>query len=225
VNYLQPPSSLGARVRAHLGLKLGLAFALNLWALVPYFWLQRNNCFPVTTMPQSLLDVWLGFGPQAIWIYLSLFLLMPIAPMQMDSTHQLRRYALGVVAMSFAANFIFLFWPTAVARGGDGGANMAYRALVSVDMPLNAFPSLHAAMAVYSALCCEQISRSQSWRFVIWSWVLAIVWAMLSTKQHVALDAVGGGVLGLSTYWWAFRNLPVSEKEVRFKTKPLKRDG
>lgn len=222
---VQTPFSFGARLRAHLGLKLGLAAALNLGALVPYFWLQRNTFFPITTMPQTPLDLWLGFNPQAVWVYLSLFLLMPIAPMQMDRIYQLRRYALGVVAMSAVANVIFLFWPTAVEREIGGGTDMIYRALVAVDMPLNAFPSLHAAIAVYSALCCEQVWRCRSWRVVIWPWVLAIVWAMLSIKQHVALDAVGGILLGTASYRLAFRHLPFSEKEITLQTKTIEGEG
>lgn len=222
MNPITASSALGDRLRAHLGLKLGLTLALNLCAFAPYFWLQRNIFFPVTTLPQTPLDVWLGFRPQAVWIYLSLFLLMPIAPLQMHNTHQLRRYALGVVAMSFVADMIFLFWPTTVARTGDGGSHSVYRALVTMDLPLNAFPSLHAAMAVYSALCCEQISRLRSWRFVIWPWVLAIVWAMLSIKQHVAFDAAGGAVLGLATYGLVFRSLALDKKEIAFESKTIK---
>lgn len=222
---VQASPSFAVRLRAHLGVKLALAVALNLCALAPYFWLQRNNLFPVTTMPLSALDVWLGFSPQAVWIYLSLFLLMPIAPMQMDSLHRLRRYALGVVAMSAVANAIFLFWPTAVERDSAAGAALIYRALVAVDTPLNAFPSLHAAMAVYSALCCEQISASRYWRVVVWPWVLAVVWAMLSIKQHVALDAVGGVLLGSAAYGCAFGTLPLGKKAFGIEAKTIKGEG
>lgn len=222
---VQASPSFAVRLRAHLGVKIALAAALNIWALVPYFWLQRNVFFPVTMMPQSALDVRLGFEPRAVWAYLSLFLLMPLAPMQMGSTQQLRRYALGIVAMGAVANLIFFFWPTAVARGDAGGEALIYRALVAVDMPLNAFPSLHAAVAVYSALCCEQLPASRAWRAVVWPWVLVIVWAMLSIKQHVVLDAAGGALLGWASYGWAFRNLPYGKKAFGTEAKTIKGEG
>jgi hypothetical protein len=204
-------------LRAHLGLKLAFAVSLNLWAFVPYFWLQRHALFPVTVMRESALDIWLGFSPHAVWIYLSLFLLMPVAPMQMQNTAQLWRYALGVLGMSVIADLAFLFWPTAVVRFSNQTANILYDALVAVDIPLNAFPSLHAAMAVFSALCCEQIfsqiRHPAIWRGVIWTWASAIIWAMLATKQHVALDAVGGIVLGVTSYGCAFWSQEVKGRE------------
>ncbi|HWP57522.1 MAG TPA: phosphatase PAP2 family protein [Candidatus Acidoferrales bacterium] len=210
MNRVAPLSpTLFDRLRAHLGFKLALAVGLNLGAFAPYFWLQRNPYFPVTFLPQSQVDVWIGFRPDAVWVYLSLFLLMPVGPMLMEESSQLRRYACGVAAMSVAADLVFLFWPTAVTRPRGDGANLIYRTLVAWDMPLNAFPSLHAAMAVFSARCCEQLFQRADcpgiWRAAVWTWVAAIIWAMLATKQHVALDAVGGILLGAFAYEGAFR--------------------
>jgi len=222
-------SSLKTRLRAHLGLKLALALGLNLFAFAPYFWLQHNLFFPVTVITESAFDSWLGFAPNAVWIYLSLFLLMPIAPMQMQNRQQLDRYALGVVAMSLSADLIFLFWPTAIVRPPAGAANVLYSVLITWDRPLNAFPSLHAAMAVFSACCCEQIfsrvGRSGLGRLLIWTWALAIIGAMLLTKQHVALDALGGILLGLTSYYWAFRNLQPVRKEFSFETETVTKGG
>lgn len=221
-------SCVNLRLRAHLGLKLTLAVGLNLFAFVPYFWLQRHVSFPVIVMNESAIDLWLGFSPQAVWLYLSLFLLMPVAPLQFQQRQDLWRYALGVMAMSLTADLVFFFWPTAVMRPGDEAANSVYRSLITLDRPLNAFPSLHAAMAVFSACCCEQIliqARCPTiWRIAVWGWALAIIGAMLATKQHVALDAVGGVVLGLASYGWAFRYLPSKEMEFHFSAAPLKRE-
>lgn len=223
------PSSLKTRLRAHLGLKFALALGLNLFALVPYFWLQRQVFFPVTVMTPNALDIWLGFHPQAVWLYLSLFLLMPIGPMQFHSIQQIRRYALGVVAISLMANLIFWFWPTAVERPTEAAANALYRWLTTWDLSHNAFPSLHAAMAVYSACCCEQIlshvRRRAFSRSVVWTWALVIIAAMLCTKQHVALDALAGAVLGFVSYRWAFRISPLGEKQKHFQTEMIKREG
>ena len=48
--------------------------------LVAYFWLLRNPLFPVTMMPLTALDRWVGFEPQALPLYLSLWFYVSIAP-------------------------------------------------------------------------------------------------------------------------------------------------
>jgi hypothetical protein len=220
---------LKTRLRARLGLKLALAAGLNLFAFVPYFWLQHRVFFPVTVMPSSALDVWLGFNPQAIWLYLSLFFLMPIAPMQMQTGEQLLRYALGVAMISLTADLIFFFWPTAVLRPAAAEADGIYFWIASLDRPLNAFPSLHAAMAVFSACCCGQIAtrlrRGGVLRASAWSWALAIIVAMLLVKQHVALDAAAGIVLGLASYHCAYGKSKREEDRFVVESKMIKREG
>ncbi|MGH7774870.1 MAG: phosphatase PAP2 family protein [Candidatus Binatia bacterium] len=220
MNQLQPPhpTSVSVRLRAHLGLKLALAVGLNLWALLPYCLLQQHVFFPITVMTPSAIDHWIPFNDKAIWLYLSLFLFAPIAPMQMIGSDQLCRYAFGVIAMSFAADLIFFFWPTAVMRPATDGANGLYRYLTTLVNPLNAFPSLHAALATYSALCWDQVFPMVRKPWIggnaIWLWAIAIIYATLATKEHVVLDATAGILLGLATYLLAFSQLKVLDRKV-----------
>lgn len=197
-----------ARLRAYLPHKLALAVGLNLWAMLPYYLLQHHVFYPVTIMPQGPIDRWIPFNPHTVWLYLSLFLLQPMTPMHLVHASQLRRYALGVVAMSGLANGLFLFWPTTIVRPEVTASNALYQHLTTVMTPRNACPSLHAAMAVYSALCGEQLWRrtrsAWRWRSGVWLWALGIIYATLSTKEHVFTDAVAGSALGLVIYLAAF---------------------
>lgn len=72
--------------------------------------------------------------------------------------------------------------------------------LEGVDTAGNACPSLHVAIAVYSALWLHaqlrQVGAGRNWLAANWTWCLAIVYSTLATKQHVALDALGGILLG-----------------------------
>jgi membrane-associated phospholipid phosphatase len=196
-----------------------MALGLNLWAFLPYYLLQHHLFFPLTVMPVTAVDKWIPFSDRAVWLYLSLFLLMPIAPMQMVRAGQLRRYTLGVAGMSLLADLVFLLWPTAVLRPNAETTNTVYYHLTILVTPVNAFPSLHAAMAVFSTLCYEQIApymrNPQLWRIGLWIWALGIIYATLATKEHVALDATAGSLLGLITYLCAFRAKSFSTETFR----------
>ncbi len=199
---------LEERLRELFPQKVLLAFLLKLLVAIPYYSLQHHVFFPVTIMEPSLWDRLIPFTSNAIWSYHSIYLLVPIAPFLMVDMLQLRRYAVGMVAISLIANFIFIFWPTLCPRPYVPDANWGYRLLVSVDAPLHAFPSLHAAFAVYTALCCEQLLREArnpwGWRMALWFWVATILYSTLALKQHVLIDLIGGGFLACLSFHFAF---------------------
>jgi membrane-associated phospholipid phosphatase len=75
---------------------------------------------------------------------------------------------------------------------------MAY--LKSIDAGGNAFPSLHVATAIFSAMWLHDVLRrfrAPNWVLVINSlWCAGIVYSTLATRQHVIIDVIGGLVLG-----------------------------
>jgi len=195
-----PPNALFGRLRSELKLKLILLLALNLWIWVPYQLLQSHQFFNATEMTQGFLDRLIPFSDRAVWLYLSIYLLMPIGPFLMQKREQIVRYALGIVCIGAIADFVFVFWPTSCPRPEIEGTIPLYRMLIAVDNPYHACPSLHAAFAVYSALCSGQVLRVLPWRCGLWFWALAILWATLATKQHMAIDIAAGGLLGFGVY-------------------------
>lgn len=208
-----PSFSLRCRMKTRLRLKLALTAFLILWISPWYYLLQYYVFFPITQMTPSRLDLMIGFAPETVWIYLSLYLLMPIGPLITVNVRHLCRYALGMVAMSLFSSIIFLLWPTACQRPPTGQTGALYQLLVTIDRPLNSFPSLHTAFAVFSALCWEAFVgpalESRLWRAGIWAWTLAILYSTISTRQHVALDIAGGSVLAVVSYLFAFRTTKV----------------
>jgi membrane-associated phospholipid phosphatase len=202
--------SVFGHLRSELPLKLILLVVLNLWVYLPYQFLQQHHFFPVTNMPASFLDRMIPFSDQAVWLYLSIYLLMPIGPFLMDNRQQILRYAAGIVIISFVADSIFLFLPTACPRPDLTGTNAIYRALVFIDNPFHACPSLHAAFAVYSACCGGLVFRELRVRCLLrtglWLWALIILFATLATKQHVAADIAAGSALAYGAYRCAFNS-------------------
>lgn len=196
------------RLKSEWPLKLILLLTLNLWVYGPYLFLQHYDFFPIATMPLTFLDRLIPFWPWTVWIYLSIYLLMPAGPFLMDNRQQLLRYAIGIMLIGLIADAIFLFWPTSCPRPDVAGANAAYGALITIDNPLHAFPSLHAAFAVYSAMCgmkvLSDVSNSRLLSAALWIWATLILLATLTTKQHVIADIVAGSLLGVGTYRCVF---------------------
>ena len=197
-------AGLAGRLKTELALKLGLVVILYPLVFVPYFFLQRHHFFPASTMSLGLFDRLIPFSDQAVWPYFSIYLLLPIGPFFMGRRNHLLRYAAGIVLMSFIADLIFLCLPTFCLRPAITGVNAVYRLLIAVDSSFNAFPSLHAAFAVYSALCAGLVLRElgshRLWRSGIWIWALLILYATLGTRQHVLVDIIAGSALGAAAY-------------------------
>jgi membrane-associated phospholipid phosphatase len=193
------------RVRANLALKIALSIVLSPGIFGIYLFLQRHLVFPVTTLSPTWLDRMIPFAPGGVYLYQSIWLLTPIAPWLMSSKAELVQYTRGLISISLLAFVVFLVYPTACIRPETKPAtNYLYSLVIQVDRELNAFPSLHAAFAVFHALCCFAVFSQIHWatplRWVIWIWTLGIILSTLLTKQHVVLDVVSGSLLGIVGY-------------------------
>lgn len=169
-----------------------------------YFHMLRHPVYPVTTMPLTVVDDWVGFTPWALWPYVSLWVYVGIAPGLMPAMRPLLRYGAWAAALCAAGLACFYFWPTAVPQGvqpADAARHAGFAVLRGVDAAGNASPSLHVASAVFSAFWVRRTLRELGAPLVLhalsWTWCAAIVWSTLATKQHVALDVVAGTLLAL----------------------------
>lgn len=203
---------LTQRLRAEWRLKLWLTLALNAWCWLPYQWLQRHHYFPVRELAGGPLDPWIPFLPHTVWLYLSIYLFLPLPPLLLCERRQLLRYGAGFAAFSLAGCTAFLFWPTTCPRPPLSDPPLIYRMLTQLDNPFHAFPSLHAASALYTAAGAECVRRELTggwpWRAGIWLWTALILLATLTTKQHQTPDIAAGGVLGLVMFQLFIRAAP-----------------
>ena len=190
------------RIAALLGAKVALLLGLAVGICVPYFGLQRLALFPRRTLPALALDGWIDFAPGWLWAYLSIALLVPLAPLLATRRDDLWRYARGLALVCVPCFVAFLLVPVEGPRPEALPAHGAYEWLASVDRPTNSFPSLHAALAVYSMLfACRVLRRDLSrapWTALAAAgsvWVLAILYSTLATRQHWAIDLPAGVLL------------------------------
>jgi hypothetical protein len=169
---------------------------------IGYFHALRHPPHEVVVMPLIWVDHVIAFRPEALWVYVSLWLYVGVAPGLLATFRELVVYALWIGALCLVGLACFHFWPTAVPRPAmDLTGYPGFALLQGVDAAGNACPSLHVATAAFTALWVEHVLRSigtPPWlRGCNGLWVGAIVWSTMATKQHVALDVAAGLLLAL----------------------------
>ena len=88
---MRPRGGAGRRDRrflSHPREKIAVLLGLAVGICVPYFTLGNVQLFPLRGVPVTPLDAWIGFDPRWIWPYLSLALLVPIAPLLAKGFHR-----------------------------------------------------------------------------------------------------------------------------------------
>jgi membrane-associated phospholipid phosphatase len=168
---------------------------------IVYFWLLNHSRLPVTVVPRIFIDRMIPFNPGALTLYISLWLYVPLAPAFLRFTRDMKAYTIAVLALSAVGFGIFIVWPTAVPKPeGDAWAASSIAYLKTVDASGNAFPSLHVAFAVFTAMLFGRLLREMRsgvlLRGLNWLWCLGIIYSTIAIRQHVALDAVAGIILG-----------------------------
>lgn len=166
-----------------------------------YFVIQNNPLFAVTTLAESWLDDLVGFQPWGLVPYLSLWLYITLVPAFLVERRQLLGFAAGAVALAAIGLGAFLLWPTAVPPPDiDWSLYPGFEFLKTTDATGNACPSLHVAYAVFTALWFARLLPLLGAGPVVQCanllWAGLITFSTLATKQHVAIDALFGAILG-----------------------------
>lgn len=206
-------TELARRCRRHLALKTVGITAFTWLFFIAYFQLLRHPVHPVTLMPLTALDAWIGFQPLALYAYVSLWIYVGLAPTLQLSVVELVVYGLWAGALCVSGLTMFYFWPTAVpALTIDVSGYPGFALLQGVDAAGNACPSMHVAVAIFSAIRLDHILRGlrtpPALRWANALWFVAIAYSTLAIKQHVALDAAAGALLGAAFAWPSLRWRP-----------------
>lgn len=193
----------GERLRVDWWLKMTVTMLLMTGFFVVYFWLLNHTRTPMTTVPRIFIDRWIAFFPAAWPLYVSLWIYVPLAPALLTERREMAFYTLATVALSVAGFGFFILWPTTIATSDiDWSLHPSLSYLKSVDASGNAFPSLHVAFAVFTGFWfgrfLGRIGAPRAVRALNWVWCLGIVYSTVAIRQHVALDAVAGAVLGFA---------------------------
>ena len=192
---------LSARVRSRwvtkmLGTTLGIG-----GFFVAYFWVLHHPFSAVAVMPLTAVDRLIGFRPQALPLYLSLWFYVSLAPALLRTRRELASYALAALGAGLAGLAIFIVWPTRVPSFEvDALLHPGLALLHGVDVANNACPSLHVAFALLTSVGIARSLREMGTGYPLRAlnalWCLGIVYSTLAIRQHVVLDVIGGAVLG-----------------------------
>jgi membrane-associated phospholipid phosphatase len=202
-----------ARLRTHLGAKIAVLLGLSVGICVPYFSLQRLDLFAPRMPPVTALDQWVAFDPGWLWTYLSVGVLVPLAPLLATSRDELARYARGLALLCLTCFAAFLVFPVEGPRPAIAPDHGAYQLLVAYDRSVNSFPSLHAGLAAYSLLFASRVLRGdlpRPPRVALGAagavWVALILYSTLATRQHWAVDLPAGVMLAVAAHALAWRS-------------------
>ena len=109
---LPPPRTrwlrqLGSRLRTRWVAKcLGTTLGMTAFFVV-YFWLLHHPFFPITIMPVTAVDRWIAFAPNALGLYVSLWIYVSLAPALLTERRELISYLLATTVLSVIGLGIF----------------------------------------------------------------------------------------------------------------------
>ena len=104
-----PARRIARALRSHGALKgIGITLIMSLF-FSAYFYLLHHPDGPVTTMPLTAPDRWIGFEPWALAPYLSLWAYVCLPAVLMHSRRELLRFGLGISVVCLAG-LLMLPW-------------------------------------------------------------------------------------------------------------------
>src|SRR5215211_1438038 len=167
-----------------------------------YFGTLHVPLFAAAVLAPTAVDAAIPFVPLFVVPYLSFFLLVLLPLVVISERQELWDAAFGFGLIVVMSNLTFLFWPTAIPFSD---VHPLTRGVVAVDLSGNAFPSLHASLAIYCALCARRKLRTALARYGLFLWTSLVVVSAVLIKRHLAVDIAGGALLGWATSAALFR--------------------
>jgi hypothetical protein len=151
---------------------------------------------------ENFIDRFIAFDPSAVWLYLSFFILVPLAYLcaRWERVRPLTRamQLCAVLCVPF-----FVLWPTTLVYPPiplDTASGALLNALAASDSSENCLPSLHGALTL---LCVVALfDRRRAWTTAaIAIWGVAIMWSVIEARRHLAIDLGAGIALGAACAW------------------------
>ena len=146
----------------------------------------------------SAIDRWFRFDPNAIWLYVSFFALVPVSYLLCaeERTAWLTR---AMQLSALGAGLIFVLWPTTmvfpeVTQTGFSASML--QLLMHYDSLHNCLPSLHVTLTVLAVWALWDLQRP--FRTIFFgAWGVAITISILQLYRHQFIDLICGAILAI----------------------------
>lgn len=180
---------------------------------IAYFWVMKHPLVAVTVMPLTGLDHAIAFQPEALPLYLSLWVYVSLPPALFAEGRELAAYAAGCFVLGATGLLLFLLWPTAVPVFDIDWSRHDWMAFMKgLDVAGNACPSMHVAYALFAAFWLQRLMRQmhvpRGLYLLSALWCAGIIYSTIATRQHVVLDVVAGVALAVFVAALQWRHLP-----------------
>jgi fatty acid desaturase/membrane-associated phospholipid phosphatase len=142
------------------------------------------------------------FLPAAALVYLTLNLMLAMAPFVLRTWRELVPFFTILVSETIIAAAFFIALPvrtTFPERYVEGAIGAAFSLADALNLERNFFPSLHVAFAFTAALAYAPKVKLPA-QFLLHGWAAAIAVATVLMHEHHVVDVVGGIVLAFSAW-------------------------
>ncbi len=142
------------------------------------------------------------FVPSASIIYLSMVLLVCLAPLVLREFRSFFPLFTTFVAQTFIASVCFILLPIETSfpeRHVEGLMAIPFTIADTLNLERNFLPSLHVSLAITAALAYGQRCAFNG-KFLLVGWSLAIAASTLLIHEHHVIDVICGATLGWLTW-------------------------
>jgi membrane-associated phospholipid phosphatase len=153
-------------------------------------------------IPETWLDQQIPFDTQAVWLYLSFFLVVPFAFWR-SPMPRVRVMMWAIILSAIISGVFFIFLPSSLDYPQASGENLSdkiFHCLLWIDTQQNCFPSLHASITLICLLGLWQKNHIVVNIFYL-AVSLAIGYSIIQLRRHLSLDVGAGILLGFATYF------------------------
>ncbi len=201
-------------------LRIVLHLGITVMTYGSYCYLNANPPFTPHLLPMTPIDDAIPFMLWTVWPYASLNFGSFVLPFFIKRRDTFVQMAVGLACVMIVHVAFWSLWPTTYPRPpapeGPTLSHQFYLLLVSVDTPVNCFPSAHvAAPSIVVYFLCRERPRFSPY---LWGILGVLSLSIMTTKQHYLWDLIGAIFAVLIALrmcrWW------VERRDTKRRTKP-----
>lgn len=189
-----------------------------------YYLVKELTPFKPIELKLTIIDEMIKPHPAAVWIYMSFFFLF-MAGVVFSTKEDSIRCCKIILMNSLIASIFFILIPTKITfhdytpylQKGTISYDFMYY-IKEHDDTYNCFPSLHIANSLIATVFLVK-NKKLYIQILSITWMALVIWSVISTKQHMSYDVIGGGIVAyisfkIINYLYFKKNTSINKKEV-----------